>query len=129
MEIVGLIPAAGLATRLGMLPCSKEVFPVMNDKGEITVLSSGLIRYFKLADITDIYFIIRKGKWDIPAYFGDGSEFNVHIGYLMMNLPYGTPFTLNQACPFIKDKIVALGFPDIRFNPENAFAPLKEKII
>lgn len=127
MEIVGLIPGAGQANRLGNIPCSKEVFPVMNSAGELTVLSSNLIRYFHIADITKLYFIIRKGKWDIPSYFGDGSEWGVEIAYLMMNLPFGTPFTLNQAYPFVKDKIIALGFPDIIFKPENAFSLLKER--
>jgi glucose-1-phosphate thymidylyltransferase len=129
MEIVGLIPGAGQANRLGNIPCSKEVFPVMNSTGELTVLSSNLIRYFRLAAITKLYFIIRKGKWDIPSYFGDGSELGVRIAYLMMNLPFGTPFTLNQAYPYIKNKIIALGFPDILFKPDNAFSLLKERFL
>ncbi|MBN2612393.1 MAG: hypothetical protein JXB00_12615 [Bacteroidales bacterium] len=128
METVGLIPAGGTGERLGKLPCSKEVFPVADNDGKISVISQRLIGYFKLGGIKDIYFIIRKGKWDIPQYFGDGSEQGVNIGYLIMNLPYGTPFTLNQAYPFIKDKTVALGFPDIIFQPEDAFKQVNLKL-
>ena len=129
MEIVGLIPAGGLASWLGKSPCSKEIFPVqISDNEKITVLSEHLIHYFKQADITQIYFILRKGKWDIPEYYGDGSSHGISIGYLIMNLPFGTPFTLDQAYPFVRDKIVALGFPDILFKPENAYTKLSEKL-
>jgi glucose-1-phosphate thymidylyltransferase len=128
-EIVGLIPAGGMGSRLGKLPCSKEIFPRIGMTGGISVLSENLIRYFRVAGIENIYFIIRDGKWDIPGYFGDGSEFGVNLGYLMMKESYGTPFTLNQAYPFIHDKIVALGFPDIVFEPEDAFVQLKSKFL
>ncbi len=129
MEIVGLIPAGGLASRLGKSPCSKEIFPVqISDTEKITVVSEHLIQYFKHADITQIYFILRKGKWDIPEYYGDGSSHGISIGYLIMNLPFGTPFTLDQAYPFVRDKLVALGFPDILFKPENAYTKLSDKL-
>jgi glucose-1-phosphate thymidylyltransferase len=128
-EIVGLIPAGGRASRLGKIPLSKEIFPIIapgsNDK--ISVVSENLMQYFKTAGISNVYFIIRKGKWDIPDYFGDGSEIGMNIGYLLMNLPYGTPFTLNQAYPFVKDKIIALGYPDILIKPANCYSVLVQK--
>jgi glucose-1-phosphate thymidylyltransferase len=129
MDIVGLVPAAGIASRLGKLPYSKEIMPLPGMKDKASVLSENLVRYFRLAGIHNLYFIVRKGKWDIPEYYGDGSSFGVNIGYLMMNLPFGTPFTLIQAFPFIRDKIVALGFPDILFEPEDAFATLKTRFL
>jgi glucose-1-phosphate thymidylyltransferase len=128
MKITGLIPAGGLAKRLGKLSCSKEVLPYKDDSGRKKIISENLIRYYRLAGISNIFFIIRKGKWDIPAYYGEGSDHGVNIGYLFMNLPYGTPFTLNQAYPFIRDRVVALGFPDIVFQPEDAFETLKKKL-
>ncbi len=130
MEIIGLIPAGGVASRLGRIPCSKEIFPIhfTNTNDSISVVSENLIHCFKKADISTIYFIIRRGKWDIPNYFGDGSQNEVNIGYLMVNLPHGTAFTLDQAQPFVKDKIVALGFPDIFFEPGDAYAKIIDKL-
>ncbi len=128
METIGLIPAGGIASRLGKLPCSKEVFPLVGSDGSLQVLASRLIRCYRLAGIENMYFIIRKGKWDIVDYFGDGREMVVNIGYLIMNAPYGTPFTLNQAYPYIKDRIVAMGFPDIVFQPENAIVEIRERL-
>jgi glucose-1-phosphate thymidylyltransferase len=129
MDIIGLIPAGGIASRLGKLPCSKEVLPFINESGRIMVISENLIRYFSLAGISDIYFIIRKGKWDIPEYFGDGRDFGVNLGYLIMNLPFGAPYTLDQAYPFIRNKMVALGFPDILFEPHNAYQQMKDRFL
>ncbi len=129
MDIVGLVPAAGIASRLGKLPYSKEIMPLPGMKNSASVLSENLVRYFRLAGIHDLYFIIRKGKWDIPDYYGDGSSYGVNIGYLMMNLPFGTPFTISQAFPFVQDKIVALGFPDIILEPEDAFEKLKRRFL
>jgi glucose-1-phosphate thymidylyltransferase len=41
-----------------------------------------------------------------------------------MNVPFGVPFTLDQAYPFVRGAIVAFGFPDILFEPDQAFVQL-----
>lgn len=129
MKTIGLIPAGGIGSRLGNTPFSKEVMPVgMGKGGERLAVSEYLLSYYKNAGIENVYFIIREGKWDIPSYFKDGADFGLNISYLIMNLPYGAPYTLNQAYPFIKDTYVALGFPDIIIKPENSYLKLKDKI-
>lgn len=131
MTITGLIPAAGQATRLGNLPCSKEILPLYSKESlhqPPRVLSSHLLEAYKLAGIKKVYFILRRGKWDIPEYFGNGADLNMHLGYLIMQYPYGVPFTLNEAYPFVQSDIVALGFPDIIFTPKNAYCALYEKM-
>jgi len=129
LDIVGLIPAGGVASRLGKLPCSKEILPYREASGRVSVLSANLLHYFSLAGIQKALFIIRKGKWDIPEYFGDGRQLGIDLGYLITGQNNGTPYTLNQACAFVSNRIVALGFPDIILEPENAFAELKQKFI
>ena len=130
MEFDALIAAAGLANRLGPLPCSKEILPIIGQftNNRTKVVCENLIEYYKLAGINNVHFIVRKGKWDIPQLLGDGSSNGVNISYLIMKLPYGTPFTLDQAYPFIKDKNIAMGFPDIVMEPKNAFEKLKAKL-
>ena len=129
-EVVGLIPAAGQATRIAPLPCSKELYPIgfreVDDRGDLRpkVACHYLLEKMRLAEITNVYLILRQGKWDIPAYFGDGSMLNMHIAYLMIGLPFGAPFTLIQAYPFVQDKLVAFGFPDIIFGTDDAFVQL-----
>ncbi len=94
-----------------------------------SVVCENLIRYYRLAGITEIYCILRSGKWDIPTYLRDGNEHGVNIAYLVMTRPYGTPFTLDQAYPFIKGNGVALGFPDMVCTPESHFERLKERLV
>ncbi|GAB1542365.1 sugar phosphate nucleotidyltransferase [Scytonema sp. NUACC21] len=133
-QIIGLLPAGGQATRISPLPLSKELYPVgFQDFGNKyhwrpKVVSQYLLEKMQLAGIDKAYFILRPGKWDIPAYYGDGAMLSVNLGYLIMGLPYGVPFTLDQAYPFVQDAIVALGFPDILFQPEDAFARVLSRL-
>lgn len=132
MDVIGLIPAAGLATRISPLPCSKEVFPIgfsKADAGEClgpAVAGSYLLKKFLQAGVRKAFFIIRKGKWDIPQYFGNGSMMHMDLGYLIMGDPYGVPFTLDQAFPFVVDNMVAFGFPDILYPEEQSYRQLLE---
>jgi glucose-1-phosphate thymidylyltransferase len=43
-----------------------------------------------------------------------------------MGLPYGTPYSVDQAFPFVRQATVALGFPDMLFGPEDIFTTLLE---
>jgi len=131
-EIVGLIPAGGHSTRLSPLPCSKELFPVgwqKDESGKLRpkVASQFLLDKYKTAGIRKVYFILRKGKWDIQQYYGDGSMVDMDLAYLMMNHPHGHPFTLDQAFPFTTNNLVAFGYPDILFEPHDAFTQLIKK--
>ena len=74
-EIVGLIPAAGQGTRIGPLPCSKEIYPIGFDpslEGRPKAVSHYLLEKMKSADIQKAYVVLRAGKWDIPNYFMAG---------------------------------------------------------
>lgn len=130
LDVIGLLPAGGQATRLSPLPLSKELFPIgFYPLGEDNSLRPKtvchhLLEKMRRAGITKAFFILRPGKWDIPAYFGDGAMLNMHLGYLTVHVPYGVPYTLNQAYPFVKDARIALGFPDILFRPDDAFVHL-----
>ena len=132
-KVVGLLPAGGKAKRIAPLPCSKELFPVgfqdlRQDLGiRPKVVSHYLLEKMRLANVSKVYIVLRKGKWDIPAYFGDGKMLDMHLAYLMMDLPFGVPYTLDKAYPFVQDSTVVFGFPDIIFQPEDAFIKLLAK--
>ncbi|MFP4229387.1 MAG: NDP-sugar synthase [Salinivenus sp.] len=83
-----------------------------------------LFEKFQQAGIENVFVVLREGKWDIPSYWGDGHRIGLNIAYLMMRRPYGTPFTLDQAYPFVREQRVAMGFPDILFSPDDAFVQL-----
>jgi glucose-1-phosphate thymidylyltransferase len=133
MEIVGLIPAGGKGERIAPLPCSKELYPIgFGFEQERKILRPKVVSHFLLekmrkAKIFKSYFVIREGKWDIPAYFRDGKMLGMHLAYLLADLPFGVPYTVDQAYPFLQHSMVAFGFPDILFQPDDAFVKLIEK--
>jgi glucose-1-phosphate thymidylyltransferase len=132
-DIVGLVPAGGRAERIAPLPCSKELFPIGFQimKGSAQprpkVVCHYLLEKFQIAGITQAYIVLRKGKWDIAEYFGHGEFVNMHLGYLIMGESFGPPFTLDQAYPFLRDKVVAFGFPDIMISSKDIFRPLLDQ--
>jgi len=131
-DIVGLIPCAGKAVRLGVLPFSKELYPIGLDKFQgkqnIKVVSSYLIDHMKDAGVKDFHLILKEEKWDIPSYFSNLKQLKINLCYHIVNIDYGVPFSLNTAYPFIKDKIVCLGFPDILFKPKKVYNQLLTKL-
>ena len=129
-KLIGLLPAGGKAARIAPLPCSKELYPIgfrhVDASGNLRpkVVCHYLLEKMRLAGTTKAYIILRKSKWDIPAYFGDGKMVDMHLAYLMMDVPFGVPYTLDQAYPFIQDATVVFGFPDIIFQTDDAFLQL-----
>jgi glucose-1-phosphate thymidylyltransferase len=129
-ELVGLIPAAGLAARIAPLPGSKELFPVGYWTG--TGIDSlrpkpvclYLLEAMHSAGVRRAFMVLRTGKWDIPAYLGSGVLVDINLAYLIMQYPYGAPYTIDEAYPFIGQADVVFGFPDILFQGENVFQNL-----
>jgi len=132
-EVVAVIPAAGMATRLAPLPCSKELIPIgfgaigQEKKFRPKVVSHYLLEMFKLARIKKAYIVLHSGKLDIPVYFGSGQMVDMKLAYLLVDFPIAVPYTLDQAYPFVRNKLVALGFPDIVLHPEDSFVQLLTK--
>ena len=130
-QYIGLIPAAGYATRLENLPCSKEIYPLFangkNKQVKDYPVSKCLIDAYRKAGIKDIHMIIREGKEDICEKLGNGDAYGVKINYSYTHIPYGPAYTVDQAYTLYSDKYIALGFPDILFKPHNAYTRLIEK--
>lgn len=132
-RVLGLVPAAGIASRISPLPLSKELFPVGFYRSEDgsrlqpKPICLNLLESMHVAGAKEAYIVLRKGKWDIPAYLGSGKMLDMNLGYLVTDLHYGVPFTLDQAFPFIQEATVVFGFPDIIFQPGDAFVRLLTK--
>lgn len=132
-EVIGLVPAAGQAGRLGALPCSKEIFPLgFRADAEGTErpypVCGHLLESFARADVARAFILLRRGKWDIPALLGDGSSYGIPIAYLAFEPTANVPETLDRAFPFVSEATVALGFPDIVIEPADAYRPLLRRL-
>ncbi|NEQ69509.1 MAG: dTDP-glucose pyrophosphorylase [Symploca sp. SIO2D2] len=133
-EVIGLLPAAGHGTRISPLPMSKELYPIgfrlvePDHSLRSKVVGHYLLEKMHLAGISKAYVVLRSGKWDIPNYFQDGAMLNMDLGYLIMRLPFGVPYTLDQAYPFVKEALIAVGFPDIICQPDDIFIKLLARL-
>lgn len=134
-RFVGLIPAAGRATRLAPLPCSKELLPIglQRDPADGLVrpkpVSMFLIEQMRRAGADRLCIVLRSGKWDIADYFGDGSRLGLPIAYFLTGVPWGPAFTAAQALPFIAEDHVLFGFPDILLDPPDILAQAAERLL
>lgn len=126
-DVVGLVPAAGFANRISPLPCSKEIYPIMHPDGKPRVVSSCLLESYKKANVKQAYLVLRSGKWDIPEYFEEGESLGLSLAYIVSKATGGVPQTIDKAYPFIKNNRVVFGFPDILFQPLDAFNVLLQK--
>jgi glucose-1-phosphate thymidylyltransferase len=129
--LLGLIPAAGRALRLGPLPCSKELLPIGFRETPIgpapKVAGHYLLERFRAGGVCRALMVIHESKWDVPRYFGTGEMADVALAYLSIPGSRSVPETLDRAFPFTEDAIVALGFPDVIFEPVDAYARLIER--
>lgn len=71
--------------------------------------------------------VLHESKWDVPRYFGTGEMADVDLAYLSIPGSRSVPESLDRAFPFVADAIVALGFPDVIFQPIDAYARLIER--
>ncbi len=81
-KMKGLIPAAGMGTRLGAIALAipKELLMV-GDKACI----EHVVEAFKLAGITDIIIVVGWRKHAILDYFGSGQRLDVNITYIVQD--------------------------------------------
>lgn len=96
-ELIGVIPAAGRATRLGHLPCSKEVLPIgwelgPNGRPRAVVACEPLLRQMHRAGASRAFVVVGTGKWDVPAFLEDGERVGLDLAYLVIeNSPSTAP--------------------------------------
>jgi glucose-1-phosphate thymidylyltransferase len=134
-ELIGLVPAAGQARRLGLLPYSKELFPLgLQDLvidgvavKMLKVISQHLLDSMKKAGVKKFFFILGEGKSPIMDYYGNGHKFGGEIAYLYQERLWGMPFALDLARPWLKGETVLFGMPDTIFAPADAFVQLLER--
>ena len=129
----GIIPAAGMGTRIQPLAFSKELLPVgsfLNGSGERPrAVSEYLIERMVNAGASKICFVISPGKSDIVNYFG-GHALSATIFYAVQQRPAGLCDAIFRAVPLISpEEHVCIGLPDTIWFPETALTTLPEGIL
>jgi glucose-1-phosphate thymidylyltransferase len=114
MALVGVMPAAGSATRLGKLPSSKEVVPV----GGRPVMDY-LVERMRIAGCDEIRVVTRPEKADVVER---ANELGLRV--ILAHPPTAAESFASGLEALTDDDVVLLGFPDSIWEPADGFMRL-----
>jgi glucose-1-phosphate thymidylyltransferase len=118
--VIGIVPAAGRATRLPDRTCSKELIAV----GE-RAIGEYLIDAMIAARADRICIVIAPDKRDIVEHFGSRVR-GVPISYVEQRQPTGMSDAIDLAYAELRDATVLMGMPDTIVDPPDSLARLHE---
>jgi glucose-1-phosphate thymidylyltransferase len=124
----GIVPAAGIGSRIQPLAFSKELLPVgaRQERGgeRPRAVSEYLLERMIRAGADRICLVISPGKSDIVEYYGAGLG-PAHLCYVVQPSPDGLCDALFRALPLIRpDEQVVVGLPDTVWFPEDGLERL-----
>jgi glucose-1-phosphate thymidylyltransferase len=131
VSLVGLVPAAGRAARLGELPWSKEILPVAVGTvghARFQTPAGRLLRQLALVGVSRAFVVLDENKWDIARCLGDGRGLGLDLAYLTIRRSPSTPATVDRAFEHVRQATVAFGFPDILLRPDDTFSGLLARL-
>jgi glucose-1-phosphate thymidylyltransferase len=126
----GIIPAAGVGSRIQPLAFSKELLPVGSrlDNGteRPRAVSEYLVERMVTGGAHKICFVISPGKSDILEYYG-GEVFSAAVCYAVQPQPAGLCDAIFRALPLVRpDEPAVVGLPDTVWFPEDALLALPD---
>jgi len=124
----GIVPAAGVGSRIQPLAFSKELLPVGSHYADGVerprAVCEYLIERLILAGVSNVCFVVSPGKADIMEYFGSGTG-SAHFCYTVQPRSSGLCDAIFRALPLIHGlDDVAIGLPDTVWFPEDGFSRL-----
>ncbi|GIK97135.1 MAG: nucleotidyltransferase [Alphaproteobacteria bacterium] len=128
----GIVPAAGLGSRIQPLAFSKELLPVGSRLDGPTerpcAVSEYLVERMIRGGADKICFVISPGKSDIVEYFGAGYG-PASFAYVVQPEPVGLCDAIFRAEILVgADEPVVVGLPDTVWFPETALALLPDAL-
>ncbi|WP_394844547.1 nucleotidyltransferase family protein [Pendulispora brunnea] len=126
----GIVPAAGMGTRIQPLAFSKELLPVGSRvDGQIErpcTVSEYLIERMIRAGAEKICMVISAHKSDIVSYYG-GDVRGISLAYVVQSEPAGLCDAIFRALPLLprEEEDVLVGLPDTIWFPEDALGQLQ----
>src|SRR4051794_32111956 len=126
----GIIPAAGIGSRIQPLAFSKELLPVgsrlENGIERPRAVSEYLVERLMIGGATRICFVISPTKSDIIEDYGGGPD-DADFPSIVPQQPAGLCAAIFQALPLIApDDAVLVGLPDTIWFPSDGLAQLPD---
>jgi glucose-1-phosphate thymidylyltransferase len=124
---IGILPAAGLATRLGSPGLPKELLPVVFDELEGGLRPVPVIEHtlqsMAEAGVERAYVVIAAHKLELVRVLGAGQA--LPVAFVCQPDPVGLTDAVLCALRWCEDQTVCLALPDTWFEPTNALAALR----
>lgn len=129
----GIIPAAGIGSRIQPLAFSKELLPVGSREEDgierPRAVSEYLVERMIRGGADRICFVISPGKSDILEYYG-ARVYSADVCYAVQSRPAGLCDAIFRALPMIhRDESVCVGLPDTIWFPDDALAELPDNAL
>ncbi len=130
MNFVGIIPAAGLASRLGPLGYPKELLPITYVQGEgghlrpLPVIEASL-RQLRTADVSRCMVVTSERKPELAQYLGGGG-IGLDIAYVQQSEAGGLAAAVALTLPWTKGAASCLLLPDTIVRPLDALKTLRQ---
>jgi glucose-1-phosphate thymidylyltransferase len=133
-NIIGVIPAAGQASRLWRLPMSKELLPVGfidHVEGEKTrqipkVVSQYLVDQFVNAGVCQAIMVLTSQKLDLLRYYSSGQNIQLDLAYMLIEESISMPHSIARAHAWFASHTIVFGMPDTIFTPKDAVRKVLE---
>jgi glucose-1-phosphate thymidylyltransferase len=128
----GIIPAAGVGSRIQPLAFSKELLPVGSrldgDTERPRAVSEYLVERMIRAGADKICFVISPGKSDILEYYG-GTVHSANVCYSVQPNAAGLCDAIFRALPLVHpSEHVIVGLPDTIWFPEDGLCTLPDDV-
>ncbi len=134
-EFIGILPAAGLGSRLPSLRAPKELLPIAFVADPATgaarpmVAAEYSLGAMQRAGVRKCLIVTSDRKPEIFRYFGDGSGFGLAVAYLNQAEPDGLAAAIDMAFPWVERSCVSLALPDSVFSPCEAVAAVNQALV
>jgi glucose-1-phosphate thymidylyltransferase len=128
-RFVGVLPAAGLATRLSSYNYPKELLPVLQTVDN-QIATRPLISFstdqFQLASLRDVYVVTSTLKLELCKFLGDGAQWNMKFGYFFQEIANGLAHAIALAGQWEQRRHLCVALPDTLIRPASAMDELCE---
>ena len=127
-EYVALLPAAGIGSRLPNRQGSKELLRFGGGTEDGDPVISHVLGCMDLAGINNVIVVLRDEKKDIFEYLTSSEWSHFKFAFEFTPGTSGVPETVALGLGGTQARSVIFGFPDILFEPRDAFVRLIERL-